>query len=130
MKNAYNLIGDPMSKEDFKVFVRNNPILVRKVNNNETSWQKLYEMYNLYGESSDVWNEYLSVEKSIPKVTKTNELAFKELINMVKNIDLEKVRHGIEGVQKTISLVQDLGFGNKNESSTYESRPIYQHLDD
>lgn len=123
-----------MSKEDFKSFVRNNPSLARRVNNNETSWQRLYEMYNLYGEDSNVWNDYLTdnSNRSIPKVTKTNELAFRELINMIKNVDLEKVRHGIEGVQKTISLVQDLGFGsnNTNNNDGYQSRPMYQHFDD
>jgi len=123
-----------MSKEAFKFFVRNNPILASHVNNNEVSWQQLYEMYNLYGENSNVWNRYLEPIKtsSIPKVTPANEMAFKELINMVRNVDLEKVRHGIEGVQKTISLVQDLGFGNNNNRvrEEYQGRPLYQHFDD
>ena len=124
-----------MSKDSFKNFVRNNPNLAKHVNNNEISWQKLYEMYNLYGENNDVWNDYIndtSGDRGAPKVTKTNELAFKELVNMVKNIDLEKVRSGINGVQKAISLVQDLGFGNKNNNDTqpYEGRTLYQHFDD
>ena len=119
-----------MSKEDFKNFVRRNPNLINRVNNNETSWQKLYEIYDLYGENHSVWNEYLNT-KPISKVTPANEMAFKELINMVRNIDLEKVRSGIEGVQKTISLVQDLGFGGTNKvREEYQGRPIYQHMDD
>ena len=122
-----------MSKEAFKLFVRNNPMLASHVNNNEISWQQLYEMYNLYGENSNVWNSYLEPMKktSVPKVTPTNEMAFKELINIVRNVDLEKVRHGIEGVQKTISLVQDLGLGNNNKvREEYQGRPLYQHFDD
>ena len=122
-----------MSKEDFKSFVRRNPNLVNRVNNNETTWQKLYEMYDLYGEDNSVWNEYLnSNQDRSTRVTPANEMAFKELINMVKNIDLEKVRSGIEGVQKTISLVQDLGFGNSNNRvrEEYQGRPLYQHFDD
>lgn len=123
-----------MSKESFKNFARNNPDLAKHVNNNEISWQKLYEMYNLYGENSNVWDDYLtntSGNRGTPRVTKSNELAFKELVNMVKNVDLEKVRHGIEGVQKAISLVQDLGFGGtNNKKDEYQSRPIYQHFDD
>lgn len=120
-----------MSKEDFKRFVKNNPSLAKHVNNNEISWQKLYEMYNLYGEESNVWNEYLRQEENIPKVTPANEKAFHDLVNMIKNVDLEKVRHGIEGVQKTISLIQDLGIGSKTSSQEgYQSRPIYQHFED
>ena len=122
-----------MTKEDFKLFVRRNPNIASHVNNNEISWQRLYELYNLYGENSSVWNNYLNpVETSIPKVTPANEQAFKDLINMVRNVDLEKVRQGIQGVQKTISLVQDLGFGNNNNKvrEEYQTRPLYQHFDD
>jgi len=123
-----------MSKEDFKLFVRKNSNIASHVNNNEISWQQLYEMYSLYGENSNVWSNYIQPIKqttNIPKVTPANEMAFKELINMVKNIDLEKVRHGIEGIQKTISLVQDLGLGgNNNNKEEYQSRPMYQHFDD
>lgn len=122
-----------MSKEDFKNFVRRNPNLINKVNKNETSWQKLYEIYDLYGEDNNVWNNYLNPvqDRVISKVTPANELAFKELINMVKNIDLEKVRSSIEGVQKTISLVQELGFGSSNKvREEYQGRPIYKPMDD
>ena len=119
-----------MSKEDFKTFVRKNPVLVKRVNNNEVTWQKLYEMYNLYGEDNNVWKDYLEKKEEPKKVTVTNQKAFNELINMVKNVDLEKVRHGIEGVQKTISLVQDLGLGGTSNTEPYQARPLYQHLDD
>ena len=42
------------NKEEFKNFVRKNPTLVNYVNNNEMTWQKFYEMYDMYGESNDV----------------------------------------------------------------------------
>ena len=48
-----------MSKESFKVFARNHPELATKVMNNDVSWQKLYELYEMYGEESDVWDNYL-----------------------------------------------------------------------
>lgn len=43
-----------MSKEEFKSFVRKNPSLIKYVNNNSMTWQKFYEMYDMYGESNDV----------------------------------------------------------------------------
>ena len=48
-----------MSKVEFKEFVKKNPNLISFVERGETNWQKLYELYDLYGESSDVWNKYL-----------------------------------------------------------------------
>ena len=47
-----------MSKENFKSFARIHPELANFVNTNQTNWQKLYELYDIYGENSTVWNEY------------------------------------------------------------------------
>ena len=48
-----------MSVDSFKMFVRKNPNLIKYVNNNEMTWQKFYEMYDLYGEDNSIWNKYL-----------------------------------------------------------------------
>ena len=42
-------------KEEFKAFVRKNPILIKYVKNNEMNWQKFYEIYDIYGETHEVW---------------------------------------------------------------------------
>ena len=39
-----------MSKVEFKEFVKKNPNLINFVEKGETNWQKLYELYDLYGE--------------------------------------------------------------------------------
>ena len=52
-----------MSVDSFKMFVRKNPNLIKYVNNNEMTWQKFYEMYDLYGEEHDIWNDYVKEEK-------------------------------------------------------------------
>ena len=40
-----------MSKVEFKEFVSKNPYLINQVTSGKTSWQKLYEIFDLYGES-------------------------------------------------------------------------------
>ncbi len=122
-----------MSKEEFKSFVRKNPSLIKYVNNNSMTWQKFYEMYDMYGESNDIWNNYLNTTSS--NIVKTNTLsssenAFRELVNTVKTINLEKVQKGINSLQKTISLVQELGSSNNTTPKEYERRPIYKHFED
>lgn len=109
-----------MSKENFKQFVRNNPNLIKYVKEHNTSWQHIYETYELYGENNDIWNEY----------TKDTRLSnsFNEIFNTIKNIDLEKLQNGIESIQNTISLIQN--FGNNNQNNNYEPKYKYQHLDD
>ena len=47
-----------MSKETFKLFVRRHPELANYVLKNNTSWQQIYEIYELYGENNSIWNNY------------------------------------------------------------------------
>ena len=39
-------------KEEFKEFLRNNPYLSSRVNEGVTTYRKLYETYDIYGETS------------------------------------------------------------------------------
>ena len=116
-----------MSKEAFKSFVKLNPSLASFVNNNSMTWQKFYDMFELYGASNSVWDEFLSVS---PKVRISSfENSFKELMNTVRGIDLQKVQKGIDNIQKTISLVQDFG-SNQSSDSIYEKRESFRRFDD
>ncbi len=116
-----------MSKEDFKAFVKKKPELVRYVRDKNISWQKLYEIYDLYGENSDVWREYANVDNPTNRLSNS----FSDIINTIKTIDLEKLQSGIDSIQNTISLIQN--FGNKNTTNSnnnYQPRYQYHHMDD
>lgn len=125
-----------MAKEDFKRFVRSHPELIKHVNNGNMSWQKFYEMYDIYGENNSVWLQYQEtgdISNNTSQSTKISaatvgDTSLKDLFNMVKKIDLESVRKGAEGLQKAISLVQD--FGSSKSTNTYQARPLYKHLED
>ena len=116
-----------MSKETFKNFVRNYPELSNSVMDNKTSWQKLYELFELYGENSNVWDRYIT---SSIKTVDSRESSFTELINMIKKIDLDSVQKGVNNLQKTIGLLQDIGIGASKKDIPYEPRPLYQYFDD
>lgn len=120
-----------MSKEQFKDFVKKNPNLIKHVSNNSMSWQKFYEIYEMYGENNEIWNQYTNnnEKKATENKNMTVDKSFKEIVQMVKNINLEKVQKGIDSIQKTISLVQDFGGGNATNNQ-YEKRPIYKHFED
>lgn len=126
---TYILLGGYMSKELFKKFVRIHPELGNHVMDNKTSWQKLYELYEMYGEESDVWDKYL-VRHQVEKVKENESSSFGDLINMIRNVDLESVQKGVSNLQKTIGLLQDIGIGSKASTSTYEPRPMYRYFDD
>ena len=123
-----------MSKETFKMFVRSNPKLLEYVRNNQMTWQKFYEMYDMYGENHSIWNDYLS--SSISNTTASTKISpttlgdtsIKEIFNMIKQMDLETVRRSVDGLQKAVGIVQDLTSGKK--TNNYQARPLYQHLED
>lgn len=125
-----------MAKEDFKRFVRSHPELIHYVNSGRMSWQKFYEMYDIYGENNSVWLQYQTQEAGDTRnttqtksaATTVGDTSLKDLFNMVKKIDLESVRKGAEGLQKAIALVQD--FGGTKTANNYQARPLYKHLED
>lgn len=115
-----------MSKETFKSFARNHPELAKQVLNNKVSWQKLYELYEIYGENNNIWNEFISTSNNQTTIT-----TFKELFTNFKNIDLDSVQKGITNLQKTLGLLQDLGVGQRtNQSLQYEPKPLFRYFED
>ena len=112
-----------MSKEEFKSFAQKHPELAREVLSGKTTWQKLYELYDIYGESSNVWNSF------IEKTSELSPSTIKDIFNTVRNLDMESIQKGVTNIQKTIGLLQELGF-TKESSHTYEPKPIYRRFED
>ena len=124
-----------MKKEEFKEFVKKNPKLITYVKNNEMTWQKFYEMYDLYGESNDVWSEYIKTEevKEVAKpATKAGiaGLTLSEVVNWFKNVDLDGLQEGIGNVQRVLGVMQDFTKKDKTDPPTYKPRPLYKHFED
>lgn len=123
-----------MSKDAFKSFARGHTELANYVMSGKTNWQKLYELYEIYGENSSIWDDYFS-SSSVPSTTSdisTLPNNIRELMQSIKNIDLGSVQKGITNIQKALGLLQDIGLGKGSGSSVsnYEPRPLYQHFDD
>ena len=122
-------------KDEFKNFVRKNPSLIKYVNNNEMTWQKFYEIYDLYGESNEAWEKYISDDQvTEPKINTIKSgiggFTISEVIKWLKNVDLDGLQEGINNVQRVLGVVQDLGKKENNEKSTYKPRPLYKHFED
>ncbi len=118
--------------DNFKSFVKKNPKLITFVKNGSMSWQKFYELYDLYGEDNNVWNEYVKEEKKeVKQETRNNTNSLSNIVEMAKNIDAAKLQDGITSIQKAISLFGDmLTKNNQTTSSNYTPRPVYRRFDD
>lgn len=122
-------------KEEFKLFVKNHPELIKFVKSDEMSWQKFYEIYDIYGSNNEVWNKYFSkLGDEVEDKTETKEnFTVSDLINMAKNVDLNNVQKNITNISKALGLVQSLiakddsGVSTEN---TYTPRPLYKKFED
>ncbi len=108
--------------ENFKAFVKANPSFASFIKDGSMTWQKFYELYDMYGEDSDIWQDF--------KETKKTNITLKELVNIAKNIDIDKLEDGVNSISKAVGLFSDL-FTNKNEpADIYKPKAIYQRFDD
>lgn len=120
-----------MKLDSFKTFVKNNPYLVNYVKNNKMTWQKFYEIYDLYGEDDSIWNDFKNNNSSTSTNTSNISSTFKEIINLVKGIDLASVQKALTSLDKAIEAFK--GFNSNNNSSnpsSYEERPKNKYFED
>ncbi len=121
------------TKEKFKLFVKEHPGLLKYIKNGEMSWQKFYEIYDLYGESEEAWKDYLTVVPTIAaaKATTSTPNTFGDLMNFVKNIDLDSVQNGVSSLQRVLGVLQDFGTtSSSTKKEEYKPRPLYKHFED
>ena len=109
-------------KEDFKNFVNNHKELIKYVNTDKMTWQKFYDMYSLYGENSDVWDEYLNKKDD-------KSISVKDILDSLKNLDADEVQKNINSLNKILSLISSLVSKDKEEP-VYEPMPLYKKFED
>ena len=105
--------------DNFKSFVRRNPNLITYVREKNTSWQELYELYDLYGEDPTIWNKYLNKEEKRGEESSNNN-PLNNILTMAKNIDTDKLQDGLSSIQKAVDLfggllVKDKGTSTKSD---------------
>ena len=106
-------------KEDFKLFVNNHKELIKYVNTDKMTWQKFYDMYNLYGENNSIWNEYFE----------TKEDNISNILDKIKNLDPDEVSKNINTITKALVVIGSL-FTKDEVKNTYEPMPIYKKFED
>lgn len=97
-------------KEEFKRFASNNKYLVNVVNSGKSTWQKLYETFDIYGEDESIWSTF----KSINKTKEESKLSVKSIIDNIKKIDVDKLEENIGSLEKALGFLESL-IGSKEE---------------
>lgn len=111
--------------DDFKKFVRENPNLINYVRNNKMTWQQFYEIYDLYGPDDNIWNDFK--DNSVSNNSNLGN-TFKEIVNLIKGIDLKGVQKALTSLDKAIEAFK--GFNNDTSNEVYEERPKNKYFED
>ncbi len=108
--------------DNFKLFVKANPHFATFIKDGTMTWQKFYELYDMYGEDSSVWDEY--------KNGKKNTTTLNDIINLAKNIDIDKLQDGVNSLSKAVGLFSELFTSKNTTSNNYQPRAVYKRFDD
>ncbi len=120
-------------KEEFKSFARLHPELVTYVKNGEMTWQKFYEIYDIYGGEESAWQNYLNVRSASPSLDAGDAVG--TITNKIKNIDMNSIQEHIKTAQKALNLVSELTGKSETTSPVTASvpkvpRPINHFFED
>lgn len=105
-------------KEEFKQFVKNYPSFATYVQNKSTTWQDLYELWDMYGDDDKVFSRF-----------KSNNTDLNTVINGIKNINMDSVKKNLNSIEKGIKLLQDF-IKKEDTTPSYEPRPIFKRFED
>ena len=110
--------------DNFKQFVKDNPIFAKFIKDGSMTWQKFYELYDMYGEESSVWDEFKKTNNV------KNSPTLNDLINIAKNIDMNKFQDGVNSLSKAVGLFSELFASKGSNIDEYTPRAIYRRFDD
>ncbi len=114
-------------KDEFKEFVKKNPSLIKHIKTGEMSWQKYFEIYDLYGEDEKAWKDYIKKEEVVDAVEATSATA--GFLSWLKTLDLDSIQNGVQSVQRVLSVLGDFG-SKETKKEEYKPRPMYKHFED
>lgn len=115
------MIMDKLDK--FKEFIKDKEFLIDKVNNKETTWQNLYEIYDLYGEDASIFKQKEEVreEQATSNFQTNNDNKVNSLLKAFEGVDVNKINENLEGVRKVLAVLSE--FSKKDDIKprrTYE----------
>jgi len=96
--------------DEFKDFIKDKPFLRKKVEAGETTWQSLYETYDLFGKDADVFRGIKEEKRSAEN---TRNMGPNNFLKMLEGVNLDKINENLEGMKKILGVLGE--FTKKEE---------------
>jgi hypothetical protein len=99
------MIMDKLTK--FKEFIKDKEFLIEKVNRKETTWQSLYEIYDLYGEDASIFKKKEESNEENETKQLNNDNKVNNLLKAFEGVDVNKINENLEGVRKVLAVLSE-----------------------
>ena len=95
-----------------------------KVKNNKTTWQELYERYDLYGKDDEIFKNEEPVKEETNKKDDKEEKddSLSSFINMISGLDVDKISDGLNGMKKILNILSEITVNDDVSSFTSARR--------
>ncbi len=114
-------------KNEFREFVKGRPELIDYINSGEMTWQKFYEVYDIYGSDDNAWSKY-------NKRSNKEKESFSKIGDLMKGVNMDSIQEHIATAQKALGFVQELTSQGKSSpikpKGPSTPRPINKFFED
>ena len=97
--------------EEFKEFIKDKQFLKEKVKNKETTWQELFERFDLYGKDDEIFLDKQEEKTEEKKEEKDDSMS--SFLNLISGIDVDKISDGLNGMKKILNILSEITTGDE-----------------
>lgn len=111
------------TKEKFKIFIKDNPKLIDAIKDGKTTYQKLYELYDMNDGDEKVFESFYEKD----------EVNLKKLTQSLKNINVDEIKKNLDSLQNIMGFVSEFITPNKEEvkvEKVINPKPLDNLFDD
>lgn len=105
--------------QEFKTFIKTQPVVMEKIHSGELTWQKVYEIYDIHGQNHPLFQS--EKKEETPSETKTTTPKngseyVNNALKMFQDIDMDKVTTNLQSIQKVMGIFGEITKGNSKDN--------------
>ncbi|MFS0782427.1 YlbD family protein [Bacillus sp. 1P06AnD] len=106
-------MSDQQSLNQFKLFIRNHPSLVKEVRRGLYTWQEVYEDWFLLGEDHEVWDGYeeIAASEAVSETKAEESQSEKEkdsitaIFDSLKHVDVQSMQKHVANLSQALGAI-------------------------
>ena len=112
--------------DEFKLFIKDQEEVLDKIHKGELSWQKVYEIYDLYGPSNALFKQPQNETRN----SKQSNNQINNALKAFQDIDMDKISNNLQSIQKVLGIFGEFSKNNKKDPSHSISKGSYRRYND